>query len=385
MLNKYHTNSGGCRLEARRSVMLKWMASGFSLIELMIGITLGMIVIAGVTTVFINSNQTRSEIERANRQIENGRYASSLIADDLRMAGYLSSFDPFQSIIFPNAPPLSGASALTGVPDPCATSMTGSADSLINTFFIHVQGIDNAASTLPSCVADVKAGTDILVIRRLSSCVAGPTAGSGCDAVVTGAPYFQASNCNAAGELATNTGSNTDYQAYFALSTAASALTKRNLNCTTAADYRRLFVRIYFVANNNVGSDGVPTLKRAELGASGFTIVSLVDGIENLQLEYGMDTNNDGLVDVFSASPSTYGSCVGLACVFNWLHVYSAKVYVLARGSTTSAGHTDTKTYVLGRKSDGTDNSFGPFNDAYKRSAFTSTVRLENPAGRRLP
>lgn len=355
------------------------------MIELMIGITLGMIVIAGVTGVFINSNQTRNEIERANRQLENGRYASTMIADDLRMAGFLSSFDPYRSIIFSSLPPLSGASALTGVPDPCVTSVTGANSSLINTFFVHIQGVDTAASTLPSCVSDVKAGTDILVIRRLSSCVAGPTAGSGCDAVLVGAPYFQASNCNAAGELATNTGSTTDYQAYFGLSTDVSTLTKRNLDCATTAGYRRLLVRIYFVANNNVGSDGVPTLKRAELGATGFTIIPLVDGIENLQLEYGMDTNNDGLVDVFNSNPNTYGSCAGVACVSNWLKVYSAKVHVLARGVTTSAGYTDTKTYVLGKKSDGTDNTFGPFPDGYKRSVFTSTVRAENPAGRRLP
>ncbi len=375
-----------CRSRFMAPTMSIWGGRGFSLIELMIGITLGMIVIAGVTAVFLNSNQTRNEIERANRQIESGRYASSLIADDLRMAGFLSSFDPYQTIIFSNVPPLSGASALTGLLDPCETTVTGAAGSLINTFFIHVQGVDDVVSTVPSCISDVKAGTDILVIRRLSSCVAGPTAGPGCDAVLPGAPYFQASNCNAAGELATNTGSNTDYLAYFALSTDVSTFTKRNLDCAGTADYRRMFVRIYFVANNNMGSDGVPTLKRAELGPGGFSIVPLVNGIDNFQIEYGMDTNNDGLVDVFNSNPTTFGGCVGVGCIFNWLHVYSAKVYVLARGATTTAGYTDTKTYVLGKKADGmTDNTFGPYPGGYKRSAFTSTVRLENPAGRRLP
>ena len=363
-----------------------WVGRGFSLVELMIGITLGMIVIAGVTSVFMNSNQTRNEIERANRQIENGRYASSMIADDLRMAGYLSSFDPHKNIIFPNVPPLSGASALTGLPNPCETTVTGATSSLINTFFIPVQGVDDAGSTVPGCLSDVKLGTDILVIRRLSSCVAGPTAGSGCDAVVAGAPYFQASNCNGPTELAINTGSNIDYQAYFAFSTDISTLTKRNLDCVTTADYRRMLVRIYFVANNNVAGDGNPTLKRAELGAGGFSIVSLVDGIENFQIEYGIDSDNNGLVEVFNSNPTAYGGCAGVGCVFNWLRVYSAKVYVVARGAKSTPGYTDAKTYTLGKKADGTtDNSFGPYPDGYKRSVFTSTVRLENPAGRKLP
>jgi type IV pilus assembly protein PilW len=372
---------------SRLSARALWRRQGFSLIELMIGITLGMIVIAGVTAVFISSNQTRNEIERSNRQIENGRYASAILAEDLRMAGFLSSFDPYQNIIKPLNPPLSGASVLTAIPNPCETSVTGATSSLMNTFFIHVQGVDGVtSSTTPSCLSDVKAGTDILVIRRLSSCVAGPTAGAGCGAVIAGVPYFQASNCNAAGELATKTGSNTDYLSYFVLSKNSSAFVKRNLDCLTTADYRRLFVRIYFVSNNNVGTDGVPTLKRAELGPSGFTTVSLVDGIENIQFEYGMDTGADGLVDVFNSNPSSYGGCAGTACLLNWLRAYSAKVYVLARSTTTTTGHVDSKTYALGKKADGvTENSFGPYSDAYKRIAFTSTVRLENPAGRRLP
>lgn len=360
---------------------------GFSLIELMIGITLGMIVIAGVTAVFINSNQTRNEIERSNRQIENGRYASSLFVEELRMAGFLSSFDPYQNIILPLNPPLSGASVLTAIPNPCETSVTGAASSLMNTFFIHVQGVDDVTTaTIPSCLTDVKLGTDILVVRRLSSCVAGPTGGTGCDAVITGAPYFQPSNCNAAGELATNTGSNTDYQSYFALSTSVGGFTKRNADCLATANYRRLFVRIYFVSNNNVGTDGIPTLKRAELGPTGFSITPLVDGIENIQFEYGMDTNANGLVDVFNSEPSNYGGCAGTSCVFNWLNTYSAKVHVLARGTTATTSHVDSKSYLLGKKADGTtENSFGPYSDAYKRSVFTSTVRLENPAGRRVP
>ena len=364
-----------------------WRHGGFSLIELMIGITLGMIVIAGVTAVFINSNQTRNDIERSNRQVENGRYASSLLADDLRMAGFFSSFDPYQSIILPVNPPLSGASVLTAIPNPCEASVTGATSSLINTFFVHVQGVDDvASSTIPSCLSDVKLGTDILVIRRLSSCVAGPTAGSGCDAFIAGVPYFQASNCNVAGELATNTGSNTDYQSYFVLGTTSGAFTKRNLDCSAMASYRRLFVRIYFVSNNNVGADGIPTLKRAELGPTGFTITPLADGIENIQFEYGMDTNADGLVDVFNSNPSSYGAWIGTNCLFNWLNAYSAKVHVLARSTTTTAGYVDSKIYVLGKKANGiTENSFGPYSDAYKRIVFTSTVRLENPAGRRLP
>ncbi len=369
---------------------------GFSIIELMIAITLGLLVMAGMSAVFVNSSQARSEIERNNRQIESGRYAMSILADDLHMAGYLSSFDPYELIIKPSSPPLGGLTPMTSMPDPCNVTLTGNASSWINSFFFHVQGIDNAASAnIPSCLTDVKLGSDILVVRRVSSCVAGPTTAAGCDAAIAGVPYFQGSNCYVTGELATNTGvtSSTDYLAHFALSTDTSAtgLGKHAINCTSIADYRRYIVRIYFVANNNVGTDGVPTLKRAELGVSStgiaqFNIVPLVEGIETIQFEYGMDTDNDGRVDVFNASPGTYNTCIGAACVTNWLNSYVVKVNVLARNTEASPNFFDTKTYILGKLANGTtDNAFGPYNDAFKRHVFNSVVRLDNPAGRRLP
>lgn len=358
---------------------------GFSLVELMIGITLSLIIMAGLSTVFIQSSQARAELERNNRQIESGRYAVSLLTEDLRMAGYFSTFDPYRNIILPNAPPLAGIIAM---PDPCNTTLSGTSSSWINSYFYHIYGVDNvAAATIPGCLADVKPGTDILVIRRLSNCVAGPTADAGCDAVIAGVPYFQASSCNGFTELAANTGSATDYMAGFVLNTITTAvvMNKHTLDCIAEAPYSRYFVRIYFVANNNIGSDGVPTLKRAELTGNRFTIVPLVEGIENMQFEYGVDSGTDGVVDAYTADPGLYAACLGTACVANWLRTYSVRMNILARNTDVSLNHIDAKSYVLGKKMDGTDNVFGPFGDGYKRHVYNSTVRLDNPAGRSLP
>jgi len=376
------------------------LRSGFSLVELMIAITLGLLIMTGLTSIFVKNSQARSEIERANRQIESGRYAMALLSDDLRMAGYLAAFNPYESIISPSppAPPLSPDTAVTPtVPaitdmasvDPCFTNPSD----LNNTFFFHVQGYDKP-TTPPSCVSDARAGSDILVIRRVSTCVAGPTLETGCDAVASGTPYFQSSNCYQATELAANSGgalSMTDYRFHFRLQTDTSLLDRHAINCTTIADYRRYLTHIYFVANNNVGSDGIPTLKRAELGASGFTIVPLVEGIETMQFEYGIDLSapsDPTPRTVYSADPNLYNSCTGATCVMYWLHTYSVKVNVLARNIEKSTGYTDNKTYTLGLKADGSPNVFpatGTYGDAYKRHAYTATVRLDNPSGRRWP
>jgi type IV pilus assembly protein PilW len=270
--------------------------------------------------------------------------------------------------------------------DPCDVTVAG----LNKSFFVHVQGYDNSA-TIPSCVADARAGSDILVIRRVSTCVAGPTLEAGCDALPAGAPYFQSSNCYQATELAKNSGgaaSAKDYQAHFVLNTDLTLATTHALDCATIAEYRRYLTRIYFVANNNVAGDGIPTLKRAELGPGGFTIVPLVEGIETIQFEYGVDTDGDGIVDAYTADPSTYNACAGATCVDYWLTTYAVKVNLLARNVDKSAGWSDNKTYTLGLKADGTANLFpvsGTYGDMYKRHAYNAAVRLDNPSGRRTP
>ena len=56
----------------------------------------------------------------------------------------------------------------------------------------------------------------------------------------------------------------------------------------------------------------------------------------------------------------------------------AVRVNLLARNIATGVGHTDTKTYALGA-----GVVAGPFNDHFKRHAYTAVVRLMNPAGRR--
>lgn len=67
---------------------------GFSLIELMIGMTLGLFVVGGVIAMFLTSSHTASNQQRLSQVLENGRYGAQLLADELRHAGnqYCSSF-----------------------------------------------------------------------------------------------------------------------------------------------------------------------------------------------------------------------------------------------------------------------------------------------------
>lgn len=338
---------------------------GFTLVELMVSVALGLMVIAGMTTLFVNNNKAQAALETASRQIENGRYAMQLMGTDLRNAGFYAEFDPT-----PMAVPLA-------VPDPCSIVMTEVQAALK----LHVQGVDNATASSLTCVSDIVPGTDVLVVRHANTCIAGDP---GCDAVADGGPFLQASMCDDADEL--NSG---NPNTHVAVGTVAGALPLTRRDCTTPAAVRRMQVHIYFVANNNEDGDGIPTLKRAELvsaNEASFRIVPLVEGIENLQLEYGLDVDRDGDSDAYTTNPATHNGCALATCAnTNWSNVLATRVSLLARNTTPSGGYTDTKSYVLGSLSDGTPNSIAAANDAYRRHVFQALVSLPNPTGRNLP
>jgi type IV pilus assembly protein PilW len=373
---------------------------GFTIIEFMIAMTLSLMVLAALTTAFVSSSRSRTEIERANEQIENGRFALQILIDDVETAGFYSNLDIDLALTADTEMPLP-----TAKPDPCATGLADLRAALP----LHIQGYDNltaAEAAALTCIADFKPDTDIVVIRRTATCVRGA---ANCE-IVAGAPYFQASLC--ADHL-----DSLDYNDYFKLDTNTSSATmdRTKRNCSTQADLRQYLVHVYFIANNDEAGDGVPTLKRAELGNSadpdGFTIVPLARGIQDLQVDYGLDTGGDvatgdGTPDTFVSDPdlgeynaagaetATAANCDahGPACIKNWRNVVALRLNVLARNSATTRDHTDSKVYYLGLDDDGDqrcaldandDGTCEAFGDGFKRHVYQTSVRLNNPAARR--
>lgn len=343
-------------------------ARGFSLVELLVAAAIGLILLAGLSTLFVNNTRTQAEIEKTHRQVENGRYAIDLLAVDLRNAGYFAEFNP-TLLATPAAPPA-----------PCSTALADLHAGLA----LAVQGVDDGDAGL-DCLEDLRPGTDVLVVRRTAACIAGQ---AGCDAATGPGPFFQASLCNDATEL--NSPKVTDF---YALSLDTAGLTRRARNCSAPAALRRYKTHLYFVANNNTAKDGIPTLKRAELVADGagaaWRIVPLAEGIENLQLEYGLDlapAGGDGVAELTAADPARADGCAAPACAAgNWRGAVAVRLHVLARNAAATAGWVDNKTYTLGRKADGSSNDIAAAEDPYKRHVFQALVALPNPAGRRIP
>jgi type IV pilus assembly protein PilW len=357
-------------------------ASGMSLIELMVAVAIGSLLMLGLATTFKNSSDTQREMERTGRLIENGRYATQLLTDDLHHAGYYGFY--YEAVAAPAA-----------LPDPCETT---SIPNLVTAMAMPIQGYAAAnISSRPdisatSCDdkglftnANVSPGSDIFVIRRASTAVFSGTP-------ITNEVYLQ-SNARTVSILRGNSSATVPAMA---ANNVAQTLRKfpHDTGDTTAADTYKYHNHVYFIAPCSFGTgtndvcttadDNIPTLKRLELTSTGTStvmrIVPLVEGVEFMKVTYGIDTSptdinlttgfsGDGVPDAYIATPTAA----------QWPLVVAVRIYLLIRSTDPTPGHVDAKSYAFPP----TGITLGPFNDQFKRHVYSTEVRPMNLAGRR--
>jgi type IV pilus assembly protein PilW len=331
--------------------------SGVTLIELLVAMAIGLVMLAAISLLFINSNRVQVDIDRRNRLIDNGRYALELLGDAVRQAGYFGEFDR-SSIAAPPA-----------LPDPClATEGIADLAELRRGVGLPLQAYDaplTAAAAVPeSCGIgrQLKAGSDVLVLRRVQ------TTSTEHASIVASSPtvYVQGSQCD------------TDAPTYRVDSdpTNLDRLTGQCSASSLKAPANRLMQEIYFIATDHEPGDGIPTLKKIELQADGrFSApIALVEGIEFLQASFGID---DPQVD---GVPDLYADCAASSCNGLWDKVVSVRLYLVARDAESTSGYSDGRSYDLGLA-----GTFKPGTAAlpFRRQLYVTTVPLPNVAQRR--
>ena len=356
---------------------------GLSLVELLISMAIGLLILAGLVTMFVNSSSNQRELQRSSIRIENGRYAMDTITQDLHHVGYYGQY-------FLNKVPATAQ-------DPCAIStfanITAAGGFPLQAYAAASATAqpDLSATTCATILsaANLSPGSDVLVVRRAHTTplAAGNTA-------VLNEVYVQSNPL----EIAFQQGNDAAIVTTIAANSAADGGTATILNATKTApaEIRKFHVHIYFVApcsrangggNVCTGSsddDGspIPTLKRLEMvaapGGRIFNVVPIAEGIQFFQIAYGIDgdpptvstiTNfkGDGVPDTYVRAPS----------LAEHADIVDAQVSLLARNNDISEGFTDTKSYVVGSL------SVGPFNDKYKRHVFDTRIRMTNLSSRR--
>lgn len=321
--------------------MLMSKQNGFSIVELMVGLTIGILLLTVLSALLVNNSQARVELDRTMQQVENGRYAMQVLSSELRLAGYYGDGSSVGTV--PAA-----------MPDPCVTDVA----SLKTALSVAIQGYSQVAGNPLTCLngANVQTGSDILVVRRAQT---EPVALASLNPAL---PYIQ----TLGDELVFDLGAN---GANFTLKKIGGAL----------APIHPYTTQIYFVGPCSTPSGAsctakadngnpIPTLKRLELDSNGWRSVTLVEGIERMRVEYGIDNDNDGSPDSYVAAPAT---------AKDWSNVVSTNIGLLARNTRATPGHVDGKSYRL------ITLDIAPPRDAFKRHAYSGVVRFMNVSGRR--
>lgn len=374
---------------------------GFSLIELMVAIAIGLIIVAALVALFLNVNSSNNELTKANNQIESGRFSLQVLENDIVHAGFWDTYIPqFNDFTYAGVP----TDAPTAVPNPCLSYSTPWANANVtNLIGINIQVYGDTPPSGSGCVTNFstnkKVNTDVLVVRHVELCLPGDP---DCTPDTAGNLYFQSSlsyNAYCVSPLTT------DSAPYTFSTTGFGTLHQRD--CTTAVTEKRKFIsNIYYIRDyaNTVG-DGIPTLMMSQFDLVGGVLAQqaaapLVEGVESFKVELGIDSlSSSGTALNYTApinwpdptnlkSPTNRGDgvpdgafvhCTDAApCTTEQLtNVVDVKIYVLSRADKVSPGYINNKTYSLG------SSTLGPYNDAYKRHVFATSVRLNNIAARR--
>ena len=347
---------------------------GFSLVELMVALTIGLIILSSVSMLFVSSKKTYTTQDRLARLQENARFAMHFIIKDLRVAGYYGCIDDINADSVNNT--LNNS-----------TSFAYDAQ-------IPLEGLNNAtgtwypsgSTTLPSGIAS---GTDAITIRMadtnspayLNQEMPNTSAVLKLNTYtdpVTNTPYFNVgdiimvSDCTSADIMQVTQVNTTDPHLVHnsgvgSPGNSTQTLSKAYSPSGNGTRVMKFMTRQYFIAT---GASGNPALFGQDNTA---TPVELVDGIESLQVLYGKDTDSDRMPNVYLKA-----GAAGLQSATDWSSVVSIRIGILARTVNDKDTDIDSRTYDV--DGDGTTDFTPSSNppDRNMRRIFQAAVQLRN-------
>ncbi len=278
--------------------------TGVSIVEIMVGIAISLILLAGVMQIFITNKQSYRVQQAFSRLQENGRYAMHFLTQDLRMAGYFGCASAIDS---PNN--IVDIDGIAG-PDPISDF---SGNGLQGYEYGDLPLVLNDTTNLTT--TEVYPNTDFITIKRGTNTGIHPTGpinslngqlklpediASGLFAVKD---ILFVTDCEAADTFAATTVNDVTGaggKKWIEISHADNFNTDPQLSkiYDTDAEVMKLVFHTYYVGTN---SAGVPALFRVAMGNAGSigTPQELVEGVEDMQLLYGEDTDGDGVVNKY--------------------------------------------------------------------------------------
>jgi len=309
---------------------------GLSLVELMVALVISLFLSAGIFSMFSMSATNVTTTSQFNQLQENGRIALALIDRDLSQLGFMGDMTGTPFSMGMNTTITAGA-----VANDCVGGGLNNASLPNNTLsdFRVIWGYESGVSADSfACLTNVNSGTDVIQLKRL---IGPPTLNPN-----VASRYYMATR--------------SDQAVIFTGDQATPAL----LN----GRFWELQHHIYYIANDG----DIPVLRRRTLSATNGmnNEEQLVEGVENMRILYGFDSDGDSTADGFMP--------VQNVTELMWSNLrpqrlVALRIFFLIRSVAEDFSYTNNVSYVLG------DKNIAPPNDHYRRKVVSATVVLENP------
>jgi type IV pilus assembly protein PilW len=362
----------------------KHSMSGVSLVEIMVALTIGIFLLGGLGQIYLSNKQSYETAEGLSRMQENLRFAAEAVAQDIRMAGFMPCRQTDKVANTLNNPDTWWTDffnyGIGGYDGDHIDDDTGSDD--------------HGSAGIPAGFSSHVASTDIVTILRggeSSYTVVDhvPTSAQFkintlhdldkgdivmvCD--LTNAAILQITNSNSTNvTIVHNTGTGSPGNRTKGLGyPVPDPVTTIGTAYTFGPDSHlvKFSPRAYFIGTNGSGGRSLYraryTTDSSSITAS-ITTDELVEGIENMQILYGVDANGDDYADRYVRADEV----LDISGV-TWMDVVTVRIGFLAQTPKEIALDDDSDTYSLAGTSVSPDVS-----DRKQRYQYNTTIKIRN-------
>lgn len=337
---------------------------GLSLVELMVSLVVGLILIYGVSEIYVNSKGTYNTNEEMSRMQENARFAFDLMVPRLRLAGYTGCVAINSKTYNP------------AIPNDIRKGISGTSDEFYGATAVKGNEFSGTVSTPAWSPAlsggltgsTIHANTDAVTVQSVEEC-----GGQLVQVHLTTTAQVQIDSSNTCGFAPGDSIMISDCSNWTLFkATSVGSGSKINIAHGSNMNTKPHFPVVYkedaellkfqsFTFYIGDGTSGLPALRRIDNSSGNDD--ELVEGVESMQILYGIDTDTaDGIVNRYVKADAIPVSGN------DWDKVSAVRISLLMRSIkevTTTSGSTNF---------DGV--SYGP--DRFLRQQYTATIQLRN-------
>lgn len=321
-------------------------AMGISMVETLVAMVIGILLLAGITQVYTSNHTATRMINGYSYQQENARAALNNLTQSLRLAGHYGGVQG-------NEISTVGSVSISNVGSCNNAWITNAVRPLQG--FEGANAVGSVANLPAGCIPTdhYVANSDIMVVRYGSPAAMTPYASMSASKVylrssiilgITGGEILLGND-----RTSSLVGDNSDGVGTY------------NYEYKTELYY----VRPCSILNGSACTDGIPTLVRLGIDGTSFTAETIAEGVEQFQIEYGVDSDSDYVADGYVSAGS----------VSDWDAVVSARFSIVIRSLQNDNTYTDANTYSL---VGGFNYTPATADNNFHRKAFTRLVQLRN-------